>query len=422
MIELTYIFHSGFLLESDRCILVFDYWMDPMGIMPKRIARRGDKHLYVLASHFHEDHFNREIFDWRSRLGSDVTYILSKDILRHRRAGREEADVWMAKGATWTDGRIKVTATGSNDSGVSWMVEVDGRRIFHAGDLCNWYARFLADGTPDGEIHTEEFGTIDPVAEEKRFLGELKDIRKRSDSFDIVMFPVDGRIGNGYTLGARQFIERFRVGLFVPMHFVMSGFESAWRMEPFCQERNIPFWRIGREGDSVSLQDDWTGDGRMACQLSKAPPAMNQDSAIYRIWIGGSCDYGHRERAGGAAAVIEQGGGIISRDVISDLHTTEFRMMLTLMIRMMRELPAGSSLLFLTNAAYIQNFDKTPSAKSANPDLILQCISEKQRHASVSVRIVPYHKSPLLIEAHDMATEAMTQVRRAFRLNPSASH
>ena len=26
-----------------------------------------------------------------------------------------------------------------------------------------------------------------------------------------------------------------------------------------------------------------------------------------------------------------------------------------------------------TNAAYIQNFDKTPTAKSANPDLIRDC-------------------------------------------------
>ena len=36
-------------------------------------------------------------------------------------------------------------------------------------------------------------------AEEKRFLGELKDIRKITDSFDLVMFPVDGRI-YGYPL------------------------------------------------------------------------------------------------------------------------------------------------------------------------------------------------------------------------------
>ena len=139
---------------------------------------------------------------------------------------------------------------------------------------------------------------------------------------------------------------------------------------------------------------------------------MIQDSSTYYAWIGGSCDYGHKERAGGAAVVIEQDGSIISRDVISDLHTTEFRMMLTLMVKVMQELPKGADLLFLTNAAYIQNFDKTPTSKSANPDLINQCIEMKKRHKSVGVKIVPYHKSPLLIQTHDMATEAMTEIRK----------
>ena len=93
---------------------------------------------------------------------------------------------------------------------------------------------------------------------------------------------------------------------------------------------------------------------------------MAQDSTTYYVWIGGSCDYGHKERAGGAAVVIElmeqreqsqrdlnsaesrqkktksqHDGSIISRDVISDLHTTEFRMMLTLMVKVMSELPDG---------------------------------------------------------------------------------
>lgn len=113
---------------------------------------------------------------------------------------------------------------------------------------------------------------------------------------------------------------------------------------------------------------------------------MVQNSTTYYVWIGGSCDYGHKERAGGAAVVIEHGGSIISRDVISDLHTTEFRMMLTLMVKVMNAIPNDSDLLFLTNAAYIQNFDKTPTAKSANPDLITQCIKAKMQHNSVSVK------------------------------------
>lgn len=141
---------------------------------------------------------------------------------------------------------------------------------------------------------------------------------------------------------------------------------------------------------------------------------MVQNSTTYYVWIGGSCDYGHKERAGGAAVVIEHGGSIISRDAISDLHTTEFRMMLTLMLKVMYELPDGSDLLFLTNAAYIQNFDKTPTSKSANPDLITQCIKAKTQHNSVSVKIVQYHKSPLLKETHDMATEAMAKTRKEY--------
>ena len=141
---------------------------------------------------------------------------------------------------------------------------------------------------------------------------------------------------------------------------------------------------------------------------------MTQDTTTYYVWIGGSCDYGHKERAGGAAAVIEQNDKIISKDVIADLHTTEFRMMLTLMIKVMNELPEGSDILFLTNAAYIQNFDKAPTSKSANPDLIEQCIESKQRHSVVSVKIVQYHKSPLLIEPHDTSTEAMKELRNEY--------
>ena len=252
---LRYIFHSGFLLETERCILIFDYWMDPANVMKPYIDPSGSKHIYVFASHFHEDHFTKEIFEWKKNNPfTDYTYILSKDILKRRRAKKEDADVWMAKGAVWEDENIKVTATGSNDSGVSWIVETEGKTIFHAGDLCNWYARFLADGSPEGEIYSDEFGeSINPVAEEKRFLGELKDIHKITGTFDLVMFPVDGRIGNGYTLGGRQVIERFKVGMFVPMHFVASGFESAWRMEPFCEEKNIPFWCIKKEGESIEL-------------------------------------------------------------------------------------------------------------------------------------------------------------------------
>ncbi len=226
--------------------------MDPANILPTFLHKNLP--IYVFSSHFHPDHFTKEIFTWRTTAPeTHITYILSKDILKRHRASPSDADIWLAKGGTFHDDNISVHATGSNDSGVSWIINTEGRTIFHAGDLCNWYARFLATDSPDAEITTAEFGNINPLAEEKRFLGELKDIRKITDHFDLVMFPVDGRIGNGYTLGGRQFLDRFHVNLFVPMHFVASGFESAWRMQPFCERKNVNFWPISAEGEQIEL-------------------------------------------------------------------------------------------------------------------------------------------------------------------------
>ena len=247
---LTYIFHSGFVLETEQSILVFDYWLDPSGVIGGVLKK--DKPLYVFSSHFHEDHFTRAIFEWRKQK-SDITYILSKDILKHRRTNKEDADMWLAKGGSWADERISVKALGSTDSGVSWIVETEGKRIFHAGDLNNWYAKFLSDDNPDQLRYSFELEeTFNPIAHEKQFLGELKDIRKVTDSFDVVMFPIDERIGNGYTLGGRQFIERFKVGLFVPMHFT-TGFESSWRMKEFTDEKGISFWKITKEGETIEF-------------------------------------------------------------------------------------------------------------------------------------------------------------------------
>lgn len=168
---------------------------------------------------------------------------------------------------------------------------------------------------------------------------------------------------------------------------------------------------------------------------------MAKDStSTYQIWIGGSCDYGHKERAGAAAAIIEHGTDSLVRNTISDLHTTEFRMMLTLMIRVMEGLPESADITFMTNVAYLQNFNKMPTQQSdnnsgesddngntktigqspavkakANADLIMQCIAQKRRHNSASIKIVQYHKSPLLIETHNMARDAMNTLRSQYQ-------
>jgi hypothetical protein len=48
-------------------------------------------------------------------------------------------------------------------------------------------------------------------------------------------------------------LKGFKVGLFVPMHFVASGFDSSWRMKEFTDEKNIPFWEINKEGETIEI-------------------------------------------------------------------------------------------------------------------------------------------------------------------------
>ena len=100
---------------------------------------------------------------------------------------------------------------------------------------------------------------------------------------------------------------------------------------------------------------------------------------VYYVWCGGSCDYGHAERCSGGAYIMQKDEEIVETYTLSEEHTTEFRMILSVMIHAMDVLPAGADIVFLTNASYIQqNFDKMPTDKSANADLISRCIALKK--------------------------------------------
>ena len=183
--ELTYIYHSGFALSGDGFTVIMDYYRDsedgqaqadlnrlmdgtfsnqeagmPEGTVHSELLRRPGK-LYVLASHFHPDHFNKEVLQWREQR-PDIIYIFSKDILRHRRAQKEDA-VWLKKGEEYKDETLSVRAFGSTDVGVSFLLQAGGKKIFHAGDLNNWHWM-------DESTEAEWKGA------EKNFLHELDDL------------------------------------------------------------------------------------------------------------------------------------------------------------------------------------------------------------------------------------------------------
>ena len=141
---------------------------------------------------------------------------------------------------------------------------------------------------------------------------------------------------------------------------------------------------------------------------------LRQEPGVYYVWVGGSCDYNRKERFGGGASVIEQEQKIIERYTVTDIHTTEYRMLLAVIIHALETLPEKSVIQILTNVAYLQNFDQPLQPQSANPDLIAQCIQLKERHEQVALKVVPYHKYDRLVELHQIAHEEMNRLRISY--------
>ena len=128
--KITYIHHSSFCVELQNSILLFDYFK---GELPKFDKA---KKLYVFASHFHEDHFDKCIFEI-AKEHPDVTYILSKDIKKRRSKYVKSADqiVVMNFDEEITVDNMKIKTLESSDIGVAFLIEIEGKVIYHAGDL-----------------------------------------------------------------------------------------------------------------------------------------------------------------------------------------------------------------------------------------------------------------------------------------------
>ena len=87
--------------------------------------------MWFFVSHWHEDHFNRSIGQF-----GGAQYIVNEDVrLKDIPADRFHA---MKLYETLPLGDTTVTQYGSTDEGGSFLVETDGLKIFHAGDL-NWW-------------------------------------------------------------------------------------------------------------------------------------------------------------------------------------------------------------------------------------------------------------------------------------------
>ncbi len=242
--KIHYIYHSCFAIETDKATVIIDYYKDSSetayaeGVVHEYLLKKNGA-LYVLASHFHPDHFNREVLSWRTQR-PDTTYLFSSDILKHRRASSNDAR-YLKQGEVYEDSLLRVQAFGSTDSGISFLIDIGGIRLFHAGDLNNWH--WSDESTPQ-EIRKAEGD----------YLHELKILKAFTSSVDVAMFPVDSRIGTDYMRGAEQFVSHIKTRYFIPMHFG-EDYIGGNAFGVYAESKGCVFLPVTHRGECFDLSD-----------------------------------------------------------------------------------------------------------------------------------------------------------------------
>lgn len=187
--KVTFIEHSGFMVEMEQNVLLFDYYQ---GEIP---SFDGSKTLYVFASHSHADHYDPAIWKLKEQY-KDIHYILSDDI-----KDNEGAVVMKAHEKKEVAG-IEIETLRSNDMGVAFLVKVEGKTIYHAGDL-NWW-HWNGEPEEDNEYY------------KKTFQDEMKYLEGKK--IDLAFMLLDPRQEDKYCWGMNYFLEHTDSKVVFPMH------------------------------------------------------------------------------------------------------------------------------------------------------------------------------------------------------------
>lgn len=210
--KITYIGHSGFLVEMEQVYLLFDYYK---GKIPNL---NREKKLFIFVSHKHQDHYNRDIWNLKEQY-EDAHVILSKDVpfsARQRgllgiseedcaRVTRVRAnDSYLLSDRT--ENPIQINTLKSTDLGVAYLVTCENHKIYHAGDLNRWVWRGESDSWNQNMA--------------KNYSIQIDILQKQLGNgyIDIAFLPLDFRQEDDAFNGINEFFEKIQVKTVLPMH------------------------------------------------------------------------------------------------------------------------------------------------------------------------------------------------------------
>lgn len=184
--RITHLYHSGVFVELEHHQLLFDYIK---GYLPLDIH----KPLYIFVSHHHSDHFDPCIFNIQH---PHITYIFSSSIEHYDQVNYVDVH------QTYHFDDIEVKTLLSTDIGCAFIVHVEGKTIYHAGDLHWWHWQ----GEPQEDNDFQK-------------INYQKEIDSIGEVIDVAFVVVDQRQEDDYLLGIKYFLKHVQSHYIFPIHY-----------------------------------------------------------------------------------------------------------------------------------------------------------------------------------------------------------
>lgn len=191
--KITYIYHSGFVVEFHQAVFIFDYYK---GTLPN-----WDKHktVYVFVSHNHPDHYKKKILEWEKDY-HNITYIFSDDVPKEPDVKRS---VYVKPREEYSVDELHIKVLRSTDEGVAFLVTYHDICLYHAGDL-NWW-------------HWEEESKAFNEMMRRNYQYEISLIEEKQ--IDVAFVPLEPRQEKQYCWGLDWFMRHTDTKVVFPMHF-----------------------------------------------------------------------------------------------------------------------------------------------------------------------------------------------------------
>lgn len=248
--KVTYLDYCGYMVITEKVIMVFDYFRDPSRSLHKALDAHPDFPVVFFMSHYpHDRAYKPDIYEIAQN--HPRTYVMSNDILPQG-IPSDLAVAGMSAGDIIEDlpGIKSVKAYKSTGKGVTFVVTIhDGRRIFHGGNI----------GQPENEQHEHHKHSKEHVEsgeelmhDEDKFKSIITHIASEVPEVYLGMFPLFRVEGREYTGYAKFYLDSIKTENYFPMN-IGDSFAEGCDFDSYVQTPGAHCHCLHNPGTSVKL-------------------------------------------------------------------------------------------------------------------------------------------------------------------------